>query len=134
MFITTIQDATIASAMEEIAQTIGIPAYLVGGASRDAIAGITPRDFDIVVEGGWAQQAATRFGVEVATFGFPTPRAYQVRPEINGATFEVEFINSVGSVDEDMGRRDFTCNAFAIPISAFAQAMATGQEQKVDLQ
>ena len=125
------KDAATASALETIAHIINIPAWLVGGASRDALMGITPRDLDIVVEGGRAEWCAERIAncfnaAPPTALGFPNPRAWQIRIKIDGATYEIEFINAEGSIEEDMWRRDFTCNGIAIPITAFADGMTTG--------
>lgn len=139
-----IQDAAMTFVVKEIARAINIPAHVVGGAIRDAITvfidpntgvitfGIRSRDIDIVVDNGsaeWcAEQIASHFGGTVAKIGHPTPRAYQVRFKIGDTEWEVEFINNTeSSIWMDMWRRDFTCNAIAIPIEVFAEGMEMGQ-------
>lgn len=106
----------------------GLPGlHLVGGAVRDLLLGIEPRDLDLIAEGdapGVAAELARRLGapapvvhgrfgtatvdgVNVATAraeSYPRPGALpDVRP---------------GTVEEDMARRDFTVNAIAVGVSA----------------
>ncbi len=99
-----------------------IKTYLVGGAVRDQILGIAPKDKDYVVAGASA--------VDMLEAGFiPVGKSFPVfikkgsndeyalaRKEIKtGARhtdFQFLFDNSV-SLKEDLERRDFTCNAIA---------------------
>ena len=131
-------DPATASFLGKVADTFGTSVdiksvFVVGGQARAMVTGTSTQDIDIVFENRDAERGAellaSRYGVKVATFGFPTPRAYQVRAEKDGVVYEVESINmdkDKDSIDEDMGRRDFTCNAFAIPFTDAQRAMATG--------
>jgi len=107
--------------------------FFVGGTVRDALMGIRPRDFDVVILGGkrqtlaTAQRFAAHFGVAAklhfATgtasvvvhgvgFDFATPRR-----EVKGSivSFIDETIHPICIIREDAQRRDFTVNAMYAP-------------------
>ncbi len=108
------------------------PAYLVGGAVRDLLLGASSVDLDVAVEGdaiAAAEEVARRVGGEARThdrFGTATVRADDLvvdmastrreRYERPGALPVVE----PAGLDEDLGRRDFTINAMAVPLSGAA--------------
>ena len=102
----------------------GYPAFLVGGSVRDAVMGRPVSDWDVATSATPAEVASLfpktfltgeKFGtvtvltaddaVEVTTFR--TESSYQ-----NGR--RPEHIEFVSSLDEDLGRRDFTINAMAV--------------------
>jgi tRNA nucleotidyltransferase (CCA-adding enzyme) len=107
------------------------PAYLVGGAVRDVLRGASAVDLDVAIEttGSWqlaAGKLAQRLGGELVVhdrFGTATVRApdlvvdlAQTRRETYahpGALPDVE----PASLDEDLGRRDFTINAMAVGLN-----------------
>jgi tRNA nucleotidyltransferase/poly(A) polymerase len=110
-------------------------AFFVGGTVRDALMGIRPRDFDVVVLGGkretlaTAQRFANHFGVAAklhfatgtasvvvygVAFDFATPRQ-EVKGEI--VSFINETIDPICIICEDASRRDFTVNAMYAPTS-----------------
>ena len=114
----------------------GYQAFLVGGAVRDLLLGIAPKDFDIATDahpeqvrklfrncrliGRRFHLAHVRFGqdiVEVATF-----RASHTEADEDHAVDEpglrvqdehgrILRDNLYGSIEEDVWRRDFTANA-----------------------
>ena len=117
----------------------GHQAFLVGGGVRDALLGLHPKDFDIATDahpeevralfancrliGRRFRLAHIRFGreiIEVATF-----RAATDGTEVQG---DVEHDregrilrdNVYGTIDEDVWRRDFTCNALYYNIADFS--------------
>ena len=117
----------------------GFQAFLVGGGVRDALLGLHPKDFDIATNaspdevralfsncrliGRRFRLAHVRFGreiIEVATF--------RAASDDNAAHADVEHDNQgrilrdnvYGSIDEDVWRRDFTCNALYYNIADFS--------------
>lgn len=118
--------------IQEIAQRafqLEMPLYLVGGPVRDVLLGIPVRDLDLVVEGNASTLAAlvatelqgqlsayTRFGtatlrLEGQRFDLATARRETyTRP---GALPKV----TPSTIQEDLGRRDFSINAMAISLN-----------------
>lgn len=106
----------------------GFQAFLVGGCVRDALVGLHPKDFDVATDatpdevralfsncrliGRRFRLAHVRFGreiIEVATF---RAAANHVNDD-HAHDDEGRIIrdNVYGSIEEDVWRRDFTCNA-----------------------
>jgi tRNA nucleotidyltransferase (CCA-adding enzyme) len=97
--------------------------WVVGGAVRDTLLGIDPRDLDLVVEGD-AAEAARRLGEEPLIherFGTATTNGHvniaaarRERYARPGALPEVEL---GAPLEEDLARRDFTVNAIAVRLA-----------------
>jgi poly(A) polymerase len=109
----------------ETLQGAGHKAYVVGGAVRDLIAGIDPKDYDVATDatpeqvhrlfrrsriiGRRFQIVHVMFGpetIEVSTF-----RAAHDENTVKDAHGRVLRDNVWGSIEEDADRRDFTINA-----------------------
>jgi tRNA nucleotidyltransferase (CCA-adding enzyme) len=104
------------------------PTYLVGGAVRDLVLGTDAVDLDLAVEGdarSAARALGQRLGGEVREherFGTATVRAGSLVFDLAGT--RTESYEEPGalprvkaaSLDEDLGRRDFTINAMAIAL------------------
>ena len=117
----------------------GFDAFLVGGCVRDALLGLNPKDFDVATNahpdevkalfsncrliGRRFRLAHVRFGrevIEVATF--------RATAEDNNKYSDVEHDdegrilrdNVYGTIDTDVWRRDFTCNALYYNIADFS--------------
>jgi len=102
-----------------------LPVYLVGGAIRDALCDFPVDDIDLVVAGDPAplvralDPAATvhdRFGTaELVVGGRPVDvaRARVEQYAQPGALPDV----APGTIEDDLGRRDFTINAIAVPLN-----------------
>jgi tRNA nucleotidyltransferase (CCA-adding enzyme) len=98
--------------------------YLIGGAVRDLLLGGRPFDLDLVVEGDPAEILSRldgetvihdRFGTSTATvdgFTYDLARARRETYPRPGALPDV----IPASLDEDLGRRDFTVNAIAMAL------------------
>ncbi len=106
----------------------GHQAFLVGGCVRDAMLGLHPKDFDVATDatpdqvralfsncrliGRRFRLAHVRFGrdiIEVATFRAAAIHASDdVEHDDEGRILRD---NVYGTIDEDVWRRDFTCNA-----------------------
>ena len=115
----------------------GYQAFLVGGCVRDAMLELHPKDFDVATDatpeevralfgncrliGRRFRLAHVRFGrevIKVATF-----RAAAVHADDDVAHDQEGRIlrdNVYGSIDEDVWRRDFTCNALYYNIADFS--------------
>jgi len=124
----------------------GFQAYLVGGAVRDLLLEIIPKDFDIatnanpeevrklfrncILIGKRFRLAHIRFGaeiIEVATF-----RAHKVESSDERQHSEHGMIlrdNVYGTIEEDVWRRDFTINALYYNIEDFSIADYVGGMQ-----
>ncbi|HKO38224.1 MAG TPA: hypothetical protein VJU14_07640 [Solirubrobacterales bacterium] len=101
------------------------PVYLVGGAVRDLLLGRPGADVDLVVVGDANALAARLGGAEVEHERFRTVKAEVEGHEVDIAAARTEAYPEPGalpvvapaeSIDVDLGRRDFTINAMAIPL------------------
>ncbi|MEX2123195.1 MAG: polynucleotide adenylyltransferase PcnB [Woeseia sp.] len=116
----------------------GFQAFLVGGSVRDALLGMHPKDFDIATDahpeevkalfgncrliGRRFRLAHVRFGreiIEVATFRAAAGRENDpdVAHDLEGRILRD---NVYGKIEEDVWRRDFTCNALYYNIADFS--------------
>jgi tRNA nucleotidyltransferase (CCA-adding enzyme) len=111
--------------LETIRAAARQPLYLVGGAVRDLLLGRDRADVDLMVEGDAAALAAALGGAraEHDRFGAVKVEAEGHEVDIVGArteTYErpgaLPTVAPAASVEEDLGRRDFTINAMAIPL------------------
>jgi tRNA nucleotidyltransferase (CCA-adding enzyme) len=105
------------------------PAYLVGGAVRDALLGMAPVDLDLALEGDAqeaAQAVASLLGAEVVGWErFGTAEVRGLPLKVNLATTRRERYAEPGALpdvepaglEEDLGRRDFTINSMATPLN-----------------
>lgn len=112
--------------LEAVRKEAEEPVYVVGGAVRDLLLGRPGADVDLVVVGD-AAALATRLGggaVEHERFG--TVKAEVEGHEVDIASARTETYPEPGalpvvapaeSIEVDLGRRDFTINAMAIPLA-----------------
>ncbi|TVQ46746.1 MAG: polynucleotide adenylyltransferase PcnB [Gammaproteobacteria bacterium] len=126
----------------------GFQAFLVGGSVRDLLLGVTPKDFDIATDahpeqvaelfrncrliGRRFRLAHVRFGreiIEVATFRAGGEEAHDDRVQDDAGRILRD--NVYGSIEEDVWRRDFTCNALYYNIADFSIWDFTGGFQDV---
>jgi poly(A) polymerase len=116
----------------------GYQAFLVGGSVRDALLGLHPKDFDIATNarpeevkalfgncrliGRRFRLAHVRFGreiIEVATFRASASR--ESDPDVlHDTEGRILRDNVYGNIEEDVWRRDFTCNALYYNIADFS--------------
>ena len=113
-----------------VADSLGIPAYAVGGFVRDLLLGFKNYDIDIVIEGdgiAFAENVAATTGARVKShqrFG----TAVIIFPDgfkIDVATARTEYYEyptalpkvEVSSIKKDLYRRDFTINTLAIKLN-----------------
>jgi tRNA nucleotidyltransferase (CCA-adding enzyme) len=113
--------------LDVVAVAADDPVYVVGGAVRDLLLGRGRADLDLVVVGD-AFALATRLGAEpVEHERFGTAKVGLDGHELDLATARTETYAHPGAlpdvapasgIEEDLGRRDFTINAMAIPLGA----------------
>ncbi|HEX5761640.1 MAG TPA: hypothetical protein VFY04_00770 [Solirubrobacterales bacterium] len=102
------------------------PVYVVGGAVRDLLLGKGRADLDLVVVGD-AAALASGLGAEVVEHErFATAKVRLAEHEVDLATARTESyqrpgalpdVEPAGSIEEDLGRRDFSVNAMALPLT-----------------
>lgn len=111
--------------LETVRKAAREPVYLVGGAVRDLLLGHPRADVDLVVEGDVAALAERLGGAAAEHERFGTVKVEVEGHEVDIATARTETYPEPGSlpvvapaddVEADLGRRDFTINAMAIPL------------------
>ena len=126
----------------------GYQSFLVGGGVRDAILELHPKDFDIATNatpeevrslfsncrliGRRFRLAHVRFGreiIEVATFRAASN--HEDDDSVHDVEGRIIRDNVYGTVDEDVWRRDFTCNALYYNIADFSVWDYTGGYEDV---
>ena len=129
----------------------GYQAFLVGGGVRDALLDLHPKDFDIATNaspdevkalfsncrliGRRFRLAHVRFGpeiIEVATFRAAATHLDTHRDAELDTEGRILRDNVYGSIDEDVWRRDFTCNALYYNIADFSIWDYTGGVEDVE--
>jgi tRNA nucleotidyltransferase (CCA-adding enzyme) len=112
--------------LDAVREAGGDPVYLVGGAVRDLLLGRGRADIDLVVEGD-AAALAGRLGAEVVSHErFATAKVRLDGHELDIASARSEsypypgalpVVEPAATLEEDLGRRDFTINAMAISLN-----------------
>jgi poly(A) polymerase len=127
----------------------GYQAFLVGGCVRDAMLGLHPKDFDVATNatpdevralfsncrliGRRFRLAHVRFGreiIEVATFRAAANHADDDHAHDHEGRIVRD--NVYGTIDEDVWRRDFTCNSLYYNIADFSIWDYTGGVQHIE--
>jgi len=102
------------------------PVYLVGGAVRDLLLGRPRADVDLVVEGDAAALAERLGGASAEHDRFGTVKVEVEGHELDIASARTETYPEPGAlpvvapaagIEVDLGRRDFTINAMAVPLA-----------------
>lgn len=103
--------------------------YLVGGVLRDAYLDRSLKDVDISVRGD-ALAAAKKLGASLKARPFPLDEERGVYRVVRGEQV-FDFAKWQGAtLEKDLGRRDFTINAMALPVDALSGPL---DKQVVDL-
>jgi len=90
-------------------------AWLVGGSVRDLLLGRAVTDIDLVVDGD-PRQAARQLARERGGSPFPLSERHGAwRVVVDGGTIDIAA--SRGSIEHDLGLRDFTVNAMAMALA-----------------
>lgn len=107
-----------------------IKLYQVGGAVRDGLMGVPSKDIDYAVEApnfDWMYEALKMLGVEIFE-GAAKPEFFTIRGKWNGVASDFVLCRkdghykdgrhpegvTVGTIYDDLARRDFTVNAMAL--------------------
>ncbi|MGE5281393.1 MAG: CCA tRNA nucleotidyltransferase [Chloroflexota bacterium] len=116
--------------LDAVREAGGDPVYLVGGAVRDLLLGRGRADIDLVIEGE-AAALAERLGADVVSHErFATAKVRLDGHEVDVASARSESYPHPGALpavepgatlEEDLGRRDFTINAMAIALDGTAR-------------
>ena len=102
------------------------PVYVVGGAVRDLLLGRGRADLDLVVVGDAAALAARlgaapreheRFGTAKVEVGGRELDIATARTEAYARPGALPDVEPAASIEADLGRRDFSVNAMAIPLA-----------------
>jgi tRNA nucleotidyltransferase (CCA-adding enzyme) len=112
--------------LDAVAAAASEPVYVVGGAVRDLLLGRGRADLDLVVVGDAAELAA-RLGaepVEHERFGTAKVELEGHAIDIAGARTEtypypgaLPEVTPAPGIEADLGRRDFSVNAIAVPVA-----------------
>ncbi len=97
----------------------GSPAWLVGGAVRDALLGRETADYDIVIDGdpASAAKAVARAGGRAACFALSEEfGSWRVVARDQSWQVDVEPLRAA-TLEQDLALRDFTVNAIAEPLA-----------------
>ena len=103
--------------MRAMVQVAREPAWVVGGAVRDRALGRPTDDYDVAVQGD-ARHLARALARSVGAHAFPLSEAFGVwRVVDRERRWQVDVLPIIGgSIEQDLGGRDFTVNAMAEPL------------------
>jgi poly(A) polymerase len=96
----------------------GRPAWIVGGAVRNALLGEEVRDIDLVVEPGTEEDAARALAQAGSGFAFPLSAEHATwRAVAAGEAWHADVTAlRAPAIEDDLRARDFTLNAVAVPL------------------
>lgn len=103
--------------MRAMVQVAREPAWVVGGAVRDRALGRPTDDYDVAVQGD-ARHLARALARSAGAHAFPLSEAFGVwRVVDRERRWQVDVLPIIGgSIEQDLGGRDFTVNAMAEPL------------------
>ncbi len=92
--------------------------YLVGGAIRDTLLGISPLDFDFAVKGNGIKTAKKIASKIKGAFVLLSEKDDEARV-VYKKSYVFDFKGFKENIEEDLKKRDFTINAIAIKLNLF---------------
>lgn len=122
--------------------------FVVGGPIRDLVNENIPKDIDFLVRNlelktiekvvdklGKANEVGQSFGIVKAMidkeeYDFAIPRTKETKTGNNHTDFEVQ-TSPTAKTQDDLGRRDFTWNAMAVPLNIFIKAINNNNPKNV---
>ncbi|TET13061.1 MAG: CCA tRNA nucleotidyltransferase, partial [Dehalococcoidia bacterium] len=118
-FFVTEEAASLLAKLGELLMERSNGCYVVGGFVRDGLMGRTNSDIDVVVAGDAtliASEVAKCLGTRMVPLDEVNQIARIVLPQAEGR-WHLDFAAMRGSIEEDLGYRDFTINALAIDLA-----------------
>ena len=123
----TIKIPPVLTRMHEIFAQGGFESYLVGGAVRDMIMGLTPHDYDVATNASPHDVMKLFRRVIPTGIDHGTVTVHLMGYEIETTTYRTESgysdgrhpdsVNYAATIEEDLSRRDFTMNAVAVNLA-----------------
>lgn len=118
----TNQQIVIHPILEEIARLLpgDKPLYVVGGAVRNALAGLEVKDIDFSMPGGaidFSRRVADSFGGDFYVLDVDRDYGRVILKQVDGSRLVLDFAAFQGTnLDQDLEQRDFTVNAMAVDV------------------
>ncbi len=125
-------DIPIFQTIQKVSEKLGMPAYVVGGYVRDMILGRPTKDIDILVVGNGPDFAKALADLIPAKSSLTIFKNFGTA-NLKWEGHELEFVGArkesyhqhsrkplveIGTLEDDLGRRDFSINALAISLNA----------------
>jgi tRNA nucleotidyltransferase/poly(A) polymerase len=108
------------AALEALTVATPGPVFLVGGSVRDLLLGQPLHDYDLVMAGP-VEETARRVAATLGLHYVPLGRAPLMTHRLTLGDFIIDLCPlENGSIEADLGRRDLTINAMAIPLDSLA--------------
>jgi len=105
-------------ALGRVAQRSGQPMYVAGGPVRDWLLGVAAKDLDFTVPKGAVLCAREVSAMLGGTFVLLDEAEDVARVVWQGITLDFSgFRNQTTTIEDDLGQRDFTINAMAVPLA-----------------
>jgi tRNA nucleotidyltransferase (CCA-adding enzyme) len=135
----SLQQRSLLNQIAQVSKSLQLPVYLVGGAVRDIALDFAPTDLDFVVEGSAAQFAeglAKELRGKAQHYSAFQTSKVRLPDDMGGSGESIDFAScrserylapgrlpevSLGSIHEDMLRRDFRINALYVPVKSLAE-------------
>ena len=113
-------------ALVKVAQDTGQPMYVAGGPVRDWLLGVAARDLDFTVPKGAVACAREVSGLLGGAFVLLDEAEDVARVVWQGLTLDFSgFRNHTTTIEDDLGQRDFTINAMAVPLAPETGSLAS---------